>query len=399
MNPYLRLPEAIGRETLPPDRRPRVMTPVWGSLPTSFSQITWHLAKAAIDHDLLEAAFVLETKRNVPLRVSGALWKGWRRLRKQKYGGYKYAQSFSDQLWSRYLPSLFGTVVISNLQLLGRSFLDRHKGFDVVPCFYIDGTLMEYFHGYSAVEETAIGPDIVAHAIEMERLSYAQAARIFTMSQATNRVLVAEYGVAADKVRVLLPGANLADAAVPLPSQHTGWHGPEFTLGFVGLFPIRKGLDKIAGAVQILRARQVPIRLRVIGRCPDEIASIDGVDYLGTISKVNDTHRFVEAIRSVDLGCQLSRAELLGLAMLEFLRVGVPVLATNTGGMPDVIEGGGGVLVPVNVTTEQLADELHQLMFDSERYQALRNAAINRAGWASWQRTAREMDVGLQGIG
>ena len=56
---------------------------------------------------------------------------------------------------------------------------------------------------------------------------------------------------------------------------------------------------------------------------------MNGVEFLGIIDKPTDLPRFIEAIRSVDLGCQLSRAELAGIAMMEFLRVGVPIIATN----------------------------------------------------------------------
>ena len=79
-----------------------------------------------------------------------------------------------------------------------------------------------------------------------------------------------------------------------------------------------------AEAVSILRQRGAPIRLRVVGNCPDGIAAMDGIDHLGIINKASDLPHFIETIRSVDLGCQLSRAELAGIAMMEFLRVGVP---------------------------------------------------------------------------
>jgi len=125
---------------------------------------------------------------------------------------------------------------------------------------------------------------------------------------------------------------------------------------------------------------------------------MDGVEYLGTIDKAKDTAAFVKAIQSVDLGCQLSRAELTGIAMMEFLRVGVPILATSIGGMPDVIEGGGGVLVPADISVEQLAAELHALILDTVRYDELRQSAVRRAEWASWRRAAHEVDAALTGI-
>jgi glycosyltransferase involved in cell wall biosynthesis len=134
------------------------------------------------------------------------------------------------------------------------------------------------------------------------------------------------------------------------------------------------------------------VRLVVIGKCPDVIAAQDGVDFLGVINKEQDTERFVSALRAVDLGCQLSRVELLGIAMLEFMRLGVPVMATATGGMPDVLEDGGGILVPPEVSPEELADIVQELVLDEDRYDALRQQAVGRATWAGWRRAARDMD-------
>ncbi len=400
-----RLPDLMGWANPPRNRRPRLMTPVVGPLRRSFSGISWHMAKAAISESVIDAAFALsagkDNKPNLRLQVAGALWKAQRILQGRRYGGFKYHSVFNDVVWSQHLPALAGTVIINNTQIFGRYFIRHHRRLNVTPCFYIDGTLSEYFHSYGAVNDSVvcgIDADFIQQSIKLEREGYACAERIVTMSRATARNLVEVYGVPPDRISIVMPGANIEDAAAPPPSPHRGWLGSEFTLGFVGLYPLRKGLDKLAAAVSILRSRAIPVQLRVIGRCPEEIAAMDGVEYLGTIDKATDTAAFVKAIQSVDLGCQLSRAELTGIAMLEFLRVGVPILATSIGGMPDVIEGGGGVLVPADITAEQLAEELHALISDSVRYDELRQSAVRRAEWASWRRAAHELGAALAGV-
>ncbi len=337
-------------------RCPRVMTPVVGPLRKSFSGISWHLGQAAISEKVLEATFALsetETRRNMPLYAIGGLWRAQRMLRGRKYGGFKFHPTYHDILWSQYLRDLSGTVVINNMQTFGVYFLRKRRAFNIRSCFYIDGTLTEYFQ-YAGVGDTVvtrIGADVMREAIKVEREGYLEADRIVSMSRATIRNLIDVYGIPSGRIALVMPGANLDDSAVPKQWQCMGWYSDEFTLGFVGLYPLRKGLDKIANAVQMLRQRGLPIRVRVIGRCPDRMAAMDGVEFLGPIDKATDLARFIEAIRSVDLGCQLSRAELTGIAMMEFLRVGVPIMATAIGGMPDVIEGGGGVLVPANITS------------------------------------------------
>ena len=395
------LPESVARSGPPPAHRlTRLVTPVYGSLRYSFSGSTWYFAQAGMAESALEGAFSLnpEGRFNARLQAAGALWKAQRVMCGARPGGFKFVQAFHDILWSQNIDRLGETVIINNTQIYGPAFFRRNQSASIIPCFYIDGTLSEYLYGYGDVEDQTIGSDIVRRAIELEREGYQRAARILTMSRATARDLVETYGVAAEKIVVVLPGANLDDEAVPAPLLHNGWIGAEFTLGFVGLFPLRKGLDKLAGAVKLLRERKAPVRLRIIGRCPDEIAAMDGVDFLGPIDKLGETPRFIEAIQTVDLGCQLSRVELLGIALLEFLRVGVPVLATAVGGVPDVLHEGGGLLVAADVSVEQLAHELFTLMSSPTRYAALKRAAVERSGWASWRRAVREVDVALAGL-
>ena len=352
----------------------------------------------------VDGAFTLnaENRYNPRLQAAGVAWKIARAMRGKPHGGFKFAQAFQDILWSQYAEIARGCILINNTQLYGPAFIARQASLDIVPIFYIDGTLTEYFYGYGRHEKQTIGIDVVKRAIEMERESYELAPLILTMSRSTQRNLCEIYSVDTAKVQLLIPGANFDDAVVPPLSERNGWANPEFTLGFVGLYPKRKGLDVLAEAVRILRSQGLPIRLKVIGRCPDEIAAMDGVTFLGPIDKLSDCKRFLREIQSCDLGCQLSRAELLGIAMLEFLRVGVPVLATAVGGMPDVLAGGeadGGLLVPHDVHSEALAHTIRDLMEDGHRFAALRAAAAKRTEWASWRRTAQELDRALTPFG
>ncbi len=376
---------------------PVLLTPGYGSLRRAFSGTSWYLARAGIASGVLDGAFTLhdEDRFDPGLWPRAALWKLGRRVRGLKAGGFKFERGFQDALWSRDIGRFAGATIVSNTQIVGPAYWREAAPLGIRTCFYIDGTLTEYFGQYGQVGEMTIGPDSVARAIAIEREGYARADRVFTMSALTARDLTETYGVAPDRITVVTPGANIDDADVPAPSRHVGWFGPEFTLGFVGLFPHRKGLDRIADAVRILRGRGRPIRLVVIGVCPEAIAAMDGVTYLGRLDKRTDPATFVDAIRRVDLGCQMSRAELLGIAVIEFLRLGVPVLATRVGGIAEVLEQGGGVLVPPDAGTERVVAELETLMTDPARYARLRADAVSRAAWASWSRATGELARGL----
>lgn len=394
------LPDAVSSSSKRDGVKPRLVTPLYGPVRKSFSGTTWFLADAMMNDGVLDGVFTLYNgSRNIPLQVRGSLWKILKILRGSKSGGYKFAPEFFDRLFAMYGERLRNTTLINNTQIYGPFFAREHQKLGISPTFYIDGTLSEYFDSYGAVEQQGIGKDTIRRAIDMERESYAFADKIIAMSSKTARVLQELYDVPQRKIAVAVPGANMADPLVPLPSDHKGWVGDEFTLGFVGLFPFRKGLDKLARAVEILRQRSMPIRLRVIGRCPPEIVRMDGVEYLGMIDKSQDMQKFISELRQIDLGCQLSRAELLGIALLEFMRLGIPVIATDVGGVPDVLSNGGGILLSPDVSAEELAEELSDLVTSSDRYQRLRAQAQSLATWASWKRAGREIDQHLQDVG
>lgn len=62
--------------------------------------------------------------------------------------------------------------------------------------------------------------------------------------------------------------------------------------------------------------------------------------------------------------------ESFGLVALEGIACGVPVIAFSCGGLPEVLENGGGVLVEVGYS-EGLANAVESILLDSERYSSL----------------------------
>lgn len=74
--------------------------------------------------------------------------------------------------------------------------------------------------------------------------------------------------------------------------------------------------------------------------------------------------------------------------MLEFVRCGIPVLATEVGGVPDMIPGGATVDVPAEAPVEQVAEAIRVLVEDPGAYVRLAAEASVRSGDAQWERTA-----------
>jgi glycosyltransferase involved in cell wall biosynthesis len=360
-----------------------------------FSGITYHLAMQGIREGLLTGMMNLHPKGIGDWRifVKAGLWK----LRGGLHGrhGFKFTDEFTNAIWKRGLPALRDSVVINNFQLFGSNFLQSYEAFGIEPYYYIDGTLNEYFSSYRAFDAARIDEIAIHHALALEREGYARCRKVVVMSKRSAGDISRHYSVPDCKIRVVPPGANIPDTVLgPLDSRPEGPHrrdGKSLVVGFVGLYPERKGLPTVAHAVRLLRQTGYDVRLHVVGKCPPEIARQDGVTNFGLIDKAVDIDRFVEILGNIDIGCMLSRAELAGIALLEFLRMGVPVIATDVGGVPDILELGAGQLVSPEISAADLAQQLAHMVDEPDRITELRQCAWRRRHNASWRRAVHEL--------
>ncbi len=80
-------------------------------------------------------------------------------------------------------------------------------------------------------------------------------------------------------------------------------------------------------------------------------------------------------ISRFDVAVLCSESEGFSNAILEYMRAGRPIICTNTGGNPELIQDGvNGFLVPVG-NVDALSDRLGRLLFDRELAQRLGDAA------------------------
>ncbi len=131
----------------------------------------------------------------------------------------------------------------------------------------------------------------------------------------------------------------------------------------------RKGQNYLLPAMRKILNRYPQTRLQVIGDGEDE----GGLKYLAKCLKLDRNISFLgmrddipELLEGMDILVQPSITEPLGLSILEGMYSGLPVVATDVGGIPEIVRHGEtGFLVPPK-DPDALADSIMKLIRDRD---------------------------------
>ncbi|MFJ4682231.1 glycosyltransferase family 4 protein [Streptomyces sp. NPDC088789] len=209
------------------------------------------------------------------------------------------------------------------------------------------------------------------------------------------RRLVAHHGLAPDRVHVATPGADIAPLA-------PGTDGVSRLLCVAAVTP-RKGQHRLVEA--LAQVTELPWTCDSVGALTQDPGYV--ADLRARIARHGLTDRIRltgprtgadldAAYATADLMVLTSYAETYGMAVTEALARGIPVLATDVGGVPEAVgrapDGGvPGILVPPE-DPAALAAELRGWFGEPDVRRRLKAAArARRAALGGWASTARSL--------
>ena len=158
----------------------------------------------------------------------------------------------------------------------------------------------------------------------------------------------------------------------------------KFKVLFVGRHIERKGIRYLIDSAKLLPADKFEIRIVGVGDLTEKLkqyaAQYPHVVFTGKLSPEDLAHEYSTANVFVLPAIVDSKGDTegLGVVLIEAMELGLPIVASNVGGIPDVVvDGESGILVPEK-DPEALANAFKRLASDRSLTVALLEGAQRR---------------------
>jgi glycosyltransferase involved in cell wall biosynthesis len=224
------------------------------------------------------------------------------------------------------------------------------------------------------------------------------ASYIFAISESVREEVLALYPVDSERVVVLPNGYDQevftrreVDRGELLSRFDLERHRNTPIITFAGKISKTKGIDYLLRANRIIqKQREAVIVVFGAGDLEDVMSGIpdQAYDMKNVIMMGHQTPEVLAAYHNIaKLSVLPSRSEGFGIAALEAMGCGIPMVATRTGGLARLVMGG---LVPIGDYRELARQILRILNLSDKEHQKLCDQAYKRAHEYSWKKIVRQ---------
>lgn len=232
------------------------------------------------------------------------------------------------------------------------------------------------FHGPWASEskEEANGGklSIFIKARLIEQTTYDRCDRFIVLSKAFGNILHEQYRVPWSKIHIIPGGVDLNRFQANLSPQEArvqmGWSSDRPILLASRRLVNRVGIDKLLIALAEIKPKIPDVMLAIAGRGElqnllqqqaTELGLNDHVKFLGFLPD----EQLPVAYQAADLSIMPSQSfEGFGLAIIESLACGTPVVCTPVGGMPEILQPFSPNLITSSTKASAIAKKLEQVL-------------------------------------
>jgi len=201
-------------------------------------------------------------------------------------------------------------------------------------------------------------------------------------SNHTFRLLKKNIGVQNKIIRKIPMGINIQEYEGIKPFKNSELK----TVLFVGRLIALKGISNLIKAIKIVQSKNCHVELIIIGEGPkrfeleklaNELSISSNTHFYGNINR----EKLYQSYKSADVLVLPStivdgQTEGLGVVLLEAMASGTPVIGSNTGGIPDIIEDGVNGLLVTPGDPQALADAIIRILENPDLADRFRKAGL-----------------------